>query len=214
MADHSQAWLETQLVRQLAQVKAPDSLWAQIERARRSQQAQSRMRNTVRMKAGWVFWPAVATILLLATGDLAWEVGRARATMRLSDSELAAISTGTGTRIDSSDPAAIRIWVKARTNMDVDLNCGGARKVQLAGARLINFRDKLVAAISYKLDGNDGLMFVSKKGLVFERARASAAETRLVSWSGRNQSFSLTYPPVRSLDPACVQCHVEGHGQL
>jgi hypothetical protein len=201
-------------MRQLAQVKAPDSLWAQIERERRSQQTQSRVRSTVRVKAGWVLWPAVATILLLATGDLAWEVGRARATMRLSDSDLASISAGTGTRVDSSDPAAIRAWVKARTNMDVDLNCGGAGKVQLAGARLINFRDKLVAAISYKLDGNDGLMFVSKKGLVFERARSNAAETRLVSWGGRNRSFSLTYPPVRALDPACVQCHVEGHGQL
>ncbi len=203
MADNSHAWLEAQLLRQMAQVKAPDTLWAQIENEGRAQR-----RRPVRRV--WMLWPVIATVLMLATGDLVWEVGKARGAVRLSDGELAAIASGTGKSIDSTDPAAIRAWVKARTNRDVELNCGGGGKIQLAGARLIDFRNKVVAAISYKLDGNEGLMFVADKGITFQRTSGE----RLIAWSNPNQSFTLTYPPVRELDSSCVSCHVDGRRQL
>lgn len=73
MADVSENWLEAQLLRQMAQVKAPESLWAQIQSERRAQRAQP--------GRVWMLWPVVATILLVATCDLAWEMRRARGSM-------------------------------------------------------------------------------------------------------------------------------------
>jgi hypothetical protein len=208
LADHSQAWLETQLLRQMAQVKAPDTLWAQIERGRESSW---RTHSCVpRRDSSRRLYAVFATLILLATGDLAWEVGKAHSAVRLTDTELASITNGTSRRIDSTDPAAIRAWVKARTNRDIELNCGGAANIQLSGARLIDFRNKLVAAISYKLDGNEGLMFVADKGITFQRVSGD----RLISWNSPNQSFTLTFPPARGIDPSCVACHVDGRRQL
>ncbi len=214
MAEHSQAWLEAQLLRQMAQVKAPETLWAQIERRQRAQRPEAGRMETRRGETRWIVRPILAALMLLAVGDLAWQTGKASSAIRLSDSELAGIAPGASLRIDSSDPAAIRAWVKAKTNRDIDLTCGGRASISFAGARLIDFRNKVVAAISYKLDGNEGLMFVADKGVVFERARPGSAGGRLISWSGPNQSFTLTYPAAQNLDASCVRCHIEGRRQL
>jgi hypothetical protein len=65
VADNSDRWLEAQLLRQMAQVKAPDTLWPRIEAERRARKALPR--------TGWMLWPVVATVMLLASGDLVWQ---------------------------------------------------------------------------------------------------------------------------------------------
>jgi hypothetical protein len=64
-------WMERELVRQLAPVKAPDSLWGRVRDARRT-------RRVAGAQAGWILWPAVALMMLVASGDLAWQMDRAR----------------------------------------------------------------------------------------------------------------------------------------
>ena len=65
MADPSQDWLKAQLLRQMAQVKAPDRLWTRI-------QAEERARKAV-PRTGWILWPVIATVMLVASGDLLWQ---------------------------------------------------------------------------------------------------------------------------------------------
>jgi len=69
-------WLEGELARQLGPVRAPDSLWARIERERR------RRNSGTRRSFEWVLWPAVALMLMIASADLFWELGRARVAWR------------------------------------------------------------------------------------------------------------------------------------
>lgn len=151
-----------------------------------------------------MLWPVIAAVLILATGDLAWEAGKTK---------IAGVFAS-GNRLYSSDPVAIRAWVKARTNKDVELNCGGAGKIQFAGARIIDLRDKLVAAISYRLDGNEGLMLVADRGADLQTASGDRSVWNRTGANGMGQTLALTYPPVRDMDSSCVSCHVDGHRQL
>jgi hypothetical protein len=65
MDDSSQEWVKAQLLREMAQVKAPDSLWPRIQAEQRARRALPR--------TGWILWPAVATVMLVASGDLLWQ---------------------------------------------------------------------------------------------------------------------------------------------
>lgn len=65
MGDQSTNWLQAQLVREMAQVKAPESLWTRIQAEERARKALPR--------TGWMLWPMVATVMLVASGDLLWQ---------------------------------------------------------------------------------------------------------------------------------------------
>jgi hypothetical protein len=65
MADHSDMWLKAQLLREMAQVKAPENLWLGIQAERRARKASPR--------TGWMLWPVIATVMLVASGDLLWQ---------------------------------------------------------------------------------------------------------------------------------------------
>jgi hypothetical protein len=74
----SPSWIEAQLVREMAQVKAPEGLWTRI---RAEQSARKALPRT-----GWMLWPVVATVMLVASGDLLWQSvnaasGRPRTTL-------------------------------------------------------------------------------------------------------------------------------------
>jgi len=65
VADPSQDWIEAQLLRQMAQVKAPEGLWSRIQAEQRARKALPR--------TGWILWPVIATVMLVASGDLLWQ---------------------------------------------------------------------------------------------------------------------------------------------
>jgi len=187
------------LLREMAQVKAPDTLWAGIR-------AEQRARQTP-VRTGWMLWPAVAMVLLLASGDLLWEFGKARGSViRLSDHEVA--------RLTSDNPGEIRAWVKTKTDMDVDLACGQTGRVRLSGVRLLRVKGELVAAISWQSEGKPGTLLVSRKGMVFRRMEPQSADSRLVSWTGRDRSFAIAWQHAGDVEASCLRCHVESHGQL
>lgn len=183
----------------MTQVKAPDTLWSGIRAEERNRQQPHR--------TGWMIWPAVAMVLLVASADLLWQMGKARGeTIRLSDPEIA--------RLTSENPAEIRAWVKTRTDMDLDLSCGGSGGIQLSGVRLIQVRGELVAAISYRSEGKPATLLVSRKGMVFRRIEPQSPDSRLVAWSGRDRSYAIAWQHAGDVEASCMRCHVESHGQL
>jgi hypothetical protein len=183
----------------MAQVKAPDGLWKRIEDERRARRAQPR--------TGWILWPAVAAMLLLASGDLLWELGKSRGeVIRFSDREVASLQ--------SKNPAEITAWVKSKADMDVDLSCCHAENVQLFGVRLLRVKDELVAAISYRMQGKPATLMVSRRGVAIRRTEPSAPEGRLVSWNSRDRSFSIAWQHANDVEGSCLRCHEDGHGSL
>jgi hypothetical protein len=49
----------------MAQVKAPEGLWGRIQAEQKARKAAPR--------TGWILWPLIATVLLVASGDLLWQ---------------------------------------------------------------------------------------------------------------------------------------------
>jgi len=185
-------WIEKELARQLTPVRAPDSLWSRIESARRGARSSP--------QAGWILWPAVAMMLLFASGDLLWEIGKARASIApLTEQDLEAVADGSACDFKSSDPAQIERWVKARTSMNVNLSCGRPGNAQLVGARLIRKRGAVIAAIAYQVGNDAATLLVSDKHSLFR-------------W---NRDYSIAWSGSKEANPgACNQCHLDARSQL
>ena len=196
MADsNGNDWIEKELARQLSPVRAPDSLWSRVESARRG----ARSLPPGGRQAGWILWPAVAMMLLFASGDLLWEVGKARASIApLTEQDLEAVADGAACDFKSSDPVQIERWVKAKTSMDVNLSCGCPGNAQLVGARLIRKRGAVIAAIAYQVGNDAATLLVSDKHSLFR-------------W---NRDYSIAWSGSKDNRGACNQCHLDARSQL
>ncbi len=185
-------WIEKELARQFTPVRAPDTLWSRVESARRGARSSPR--------AGWILWPAVAMMLLFASGDLLWETGKARASIApLTEQDLEAVADGGGCDFKSSDPVQIERWVKAKTSMDVSLSCGRPGNAQIVGARLIRKRGAVIAAIAYQVGNDAATLLVSDKHSLFR-------------W---NRDYSIAWSGSKEANPgACNQCHLDARSQL
>src|SRR5579871_1643537 len=96
-------WMERELKRQLAPVSAPDSLWDRVERARRE-------KRVAAGQAGWILWPAVAAIMLFASGDLAWQMDRARPPIYTSaGTQLAELPLAIPVNLSCGRPGGLRL---------------------------------------------------------------------------------------------------------
>ena len=184
---HHDDWIERQLARELFPVDAPGSLWGRIEGARRM--------NSGSRRAGWILWPAIATLLLFASGDLAWEIGKARGSLSpLTERDLESASCD----FHSSDPVEVARWVKARTNLEIGLSCGRAASAQLRGARLIQRRGASFAAVVYRVGSDAATLFVSGKH----------------SFIGWNREYAVVWSGSKENPEACSHCHVDARSQL
>lgn len=183
--------IEKELARQLAPVRAPESLWGRIDAARRTGRSSA--------QAGWILWPAVALMLLLASGDLLWEIGKARASLApLTEQDLEAVSDGAACEFKSSDPVQIERWVKAKTRMDVNLSCGRPGNARLVGASLIQKRGAVIAAIAYQVGNDAATLLVSDRHSLFR-------------W---NRDYSIAWSGMKDNPGACNQCHLDARSQL
>jgi hypothetical protein len=199
VSDNENDWIEKELARQFAAVRAPDSLWSRVESARRGARSASLAGTPVGPRAGWILWPAVATMLLFASGDLLWEIGKARASIApLTEQDLEAVADGSACDFKSSDPAQIERWVKAKTSMNVNLSCGRPGNAQLVGARLIRKRGAVIAAIAYQVGNDAATLLVSDKHSLFRWNREYS-----IAWSGSKENPG-----------ACNQCHLDARSQL
>ena len=199
------AALERELARQLAPVAAPENLWDRIhEPGRPAPQG---------APIAWFVWPAMAVVLLACAVGY-WKINHAREPL----AELPSASRDFDFR--SSDFGAIRKWVKAESNIDIDLPDGSAASaapVLLLGVRLIRFRGSPAAAIDYHVGEGAATLVVSGKqgglsgntevGKHLFSAMKSAGKEHLLSWNMRDQNYTIAYSEDKDLGGACLLCH-------
>lgn len=204
-------WLARELTRQLAPVAAPDGLWTGI------QEASSAPQRSVSFR--WTVWPAFAALTLVSCVGLLRQLTGMN---RLTQSELAEVSAGSKDfDFRSNDFRAIRAWVSARTNIDIDLppgqSMGDARPVRLIGARLIRFRGSRVAAIDYRVGDRVATLLVSGKRPrlswstepskhLFSQIRMQGGG-RALSWDMGNEVYTIAFAGTREFHGACLICH-------
>lgn len=198
------SWLQNELERQLAPVRAPDSLWGRIEAAAFNSRRRKTNPAQAGPQAGWILWPAVAVLLLSASGDLLWELGKARASLApLTEQDLEAVADSASCDFKSADPAQIERWVKAKTNVDVSLSCGLPGNAHPVGARLIRKRGAVIAAIAYRDGSDSATLLLSDKHSLFRWNR-----DYVIAWSGSKEPGSKENPA------ACNHCHLDARSQL
>jgi hypothetical protein len=209
--DEATPWLARELSRQLAPVAAPDGLWAGIQEARSAPRRSFSFR--------WTVWPAFAALTLISCAGLLRELTGVN---RLTQSELAEIGAGSkDPDFRSNDFSAIRAWVSAQANIDIDLPPGqsvaGARPVRLIGARLIRFRGSRVAAIDYRVGDRVATLLVSGKRPrlswttepsqhLFSQIRTQGGG-RALSWDMGNEVYTIAFAGAREFHGACLICH-------
>jgi hypothetical protein len=192
-----------ELSRQLGPVAAPESLWDRIE------QPQIPRREK---PASWALWPIAAALLLMASGGAAWRIAIARdagaGLARLAEDELRSGSLD----FRSDDAAEIRSWVKAKTNIDIELPAGRS-PVRLLGACVIRLKGIPVAAVAYRVGDDAAALLVMEKGSaaaprhLFSHPE-SAGSARLISWSMRRQEYMIAVAGTKDPHGACLVCHV------
>ena len=207
-SEHAAPWLEMELARQLGPVAAPESLWDRIQQREAPRRASP---------VDWALWPIAAALLLIASGGAAWRLITAYdagvGIAKLAEHELRAIAENSRSLDFRSDDAAeIRTWVKAKTNIDIELPAGRAA-VRLLGACVIRLKGIPVAAVAYRVGDDAAALLVMKKGSaatprhVFSRVE-SAGSARLISWSMRRQEYMIAFAGTKDPHGACLVCHV------
>ena len=197
--------LERELARQLAPVAAPETLWDRMHEPRPTPPRG--------ISIAWVAWPATVMVLIACTG-VYWKMNHPREPL----AELPPASRDFDFR--SNDFGAIRKWVKAESNIDIDLPDGStsaAAPVLLLGVRLIRFRGSPAAAIDYHVGERAATLVVSGKkgglsgntdvGEHLFSAMRSAGKEHLLSWNMRNQNYTIAYSAKEDLGGACLLCH-------
>jgi hypothetical protein len=214
--NEGERWLEQELARQLAPVSAPETLWDRISEPRRS----VARGLAIAFSWNWVAWPA-AVVVVIAFAGVYWKVNRAREPL----AELPPASRDFDFR--SHDFGAIRKWVKAESNIDIDLpdgSAGSAAPVMLVGVRLIRFRGSPAAAIDYHVgEGAATLVISGKKGglsgntdagkHVFSAVK-SAGGKRLLSWNMHDQNYTIAFSANQELRGACLLCHTNARSMV
>ena len=202
-------WLEMELSRQLGPVAAPEALWDRIE-----ERQVSRREKPV----SWALWPIAAALLLMASGGMAWTIAMARdpgaGMAKLAERELRAIADNSRSLDFRSDDAAeIQTWVKAKTNIDIELPAGRSA-VRLLGACVIRLKGTPVAAVAYRVGDEAAALLVMEKHAAATSSRhlfsqvASAGNARLFSWGMRRQEYMIAFAGTKDPHGACLVCHV------
>jgi len=198
-------WLELELAHRLAPAEAPGELWERVE---------SGLGKSARMGFGglgdvkrprrslWTAWSlaAMATVAL-AAGAL-W-LADAR-DPGLDIRQLAARESHLAAPLDlySSDPLAVRRWLRAHTGLDVPLP--PATAVKLEGARVVRHGSERVAAIEYRV-GRDTVTLLVARADPHRPLPPHGA--RLAAWQARDQMYALAGANADRVEAGCQLCH-------
>lgn len=215
MAENEHGWLENELRHQLRPVAAPAGLWDRIQL--------SPMTGVPAphppLRPFW-FMPVFATLLVFMTAGLLWGIRQSRTHLRdiaLSDQELRVLAdSSNGQTYPSDDPIQIRNWVKRHSNIDIELPTSRSEAIHLLGAKLVQSRGSLIAAVAYKVGADSATLIVSRRngnaGSKHLISRVNTAGgTSLLSWNMREQAYTIAWAGVG--DP-CLLCHAGVHGRM
>jgi hypothetical protein len=198
-------WLEPVLERHLVQVSAPDALWHRIQHPRPVETQASRPKILLVLTAAAVVAAAV------------WSVFPRRADNAVSG-QAAAVEALTRQPEDldfrSDTVSEIRVWVKARTGLDLPLPDGTARAVRLTGVCAVKGGTPAVE-VSYRVRGHNAALVVSKARSAESAGDAkhhllkceSVAGTRVSSWTMRGQLYTLAFAVHGDARDECLLCH-------
>lgn len=188
-------WIERELTRQLGAVTAPETLWDRLQ-----EQPAARRRRSFE----WALWPVAAALIVIVAGGAAWQLTRAQDSSLGMEALASAELNAREFDVRSDDPAAIRAWVKDRTNISLDLR-GGNGAVRLLGTRILERAGAPVVAISYRVGDARAALLVSRTsssdGTGHQFARIGP-----FSWRMHGQVYTLA---CSAKDPqiACLLCH-------
>lgn len=213
MADLRQggAWLEAELSRQLGPISAPDSLWDRIHEQRRPLRA---------CPNPWRTWSIAAAALLVLLAGLVWRLGASR--VPVADLEALAqreLKGPSNVDLRSGDPLKIQAWVKANSNIDIQLPDRrefGNDAVRLIGARLAGTANAPIAVISYQVGDTSAALLVADKpadprGVAVRGHMAFHNETatggRLYSWNSGANEYALAFGSAKDDGRPCLLCH-------
>ncbi len=222
-------WLERELYRQLAPVKAPESLWHRINSARPLPED--------RVSFRWMLWPVAAAMVALVSASIAGNLhnpGMHKNVAPIREQELLTLarnSTGgnlarEGYNFQSDSMQATRAWLKSAANIDIDLPsvqpAPDSGAVQLMGVRLIHLRGLPVAAVRYRVGDEIATLFVSRRQggpggnseapkHLFSQVK-TAGDERLFSWNMGNQTYTIAFTGARDSHGACLLCHASTRG--
>ena len=202
----SEFGIERELERNLNEVAAPEALWDRIE----AQRTRPRSRSAVS-----TLWLVAAALMVMAAGTAAWQLTRAHAQSFGMEAMAREEIQGDVGALDfqSEDPAAIRAWVKDRTDIALDLRSRNSA-VRLLGARIVaragTQAGAPVIAVSYAVGGARAALLVARADSTGDRghqfARIEPEARGLFSWTGHGQICTLA---CSAKDPqvACLLCH-------
>lgn len=188
--DNSIAWLDAALTENLRPVGAPAELWDRVQMPRIST-SQAAGRST-----GWrlALASAVAVILVVAL----WSFGPGSREFR------------------SSDPMAIRAWVKDRCGVALPLSAEASPAIRLSAVRLQKDGGKdrgASAEVAFRVEDRPALLQISQleSAPVGELAHHRfAADAKSVSWVAEGRLFTLACATPEDLRIACSLCHEAG----
>lgn len=195
-------WIERELARELGAVAAPEPLWDRV-----APRGAPRRKRSVAP----ALWPAVAALIVVTAGATVWRLARAQAPAAGMEA-LAGEELTRGARafdFESADPAAMRAWVKNKTNITLDMRAQNGA-VRLLGARILRKSGIPVVAVSYAVGDGQAALLVSRSrsgdqpGHLF--ARIGPAQRGVFSWSMREQTYALACS-ARNPRVACLLCH-------
>ncbi len=216
----SKPWLEMELASQFRPVMAPEGLWDRIQSPAR--QASPPVRSQLPV------WLALAATVLLASVALFWQAqGGLRDMAQLTSQDLRVLADAAqGVSLQSDDPRVIVKWLKSKGNIELELPSAAPGKVHLLGAKLVELRGTLIAAVAYHIGNDDSatLLVSRKKRSAFWNAGATSKHlftrvatergTNVFSWSTRDQNFAVAWAGLSDPQSACLLCHADLHGRM
>lgn len=211
-------WLEMELAQQLRPVGAPEELWDRINNPHR---APSRVpwHGALRVSA-------FAAAILVVSAVMFWQTrNHLRDMAQITAQDLRVLADpSTGYTFRSEDPRQIRKWVKSKGNIEIELPSSPTGAVHLLGAKLVELRGTLIAAVAYHVGDDSATLLVSRKRTMFWDSNAESKHlfsrvatsqgTSLFSWSMREQNYAIAWAGVNDPQGACLLCHADLHGRL
>ena len=193
--ENSMAWLEAALAENLRPVSAPAGLWDRVEMPAVAKNSAAGRSMAWRL----ALTTAVAAALVVGL----WSFGRAGFLFRSQE-------------FRSSDPAAIRAWVKDRCGFGLPLSAGVPPEIRLSEVRLQNDARKSTersAELAFNVENRPALLRISPVEAaaagVPARHRA-AGDAKSVSWVAEGRLFTLACATPEDLRIACSLCHAGG----
>jgi hypothetical protein len=184
-------WLELELSERLASVRAPEALWARVNRPAFPAPA---CRTPQPGAWGWIAAAAMVTATLAITFAIP--------SPSLSQLAAAELAKSQPADFQSADPKEIKKWL--RTHAGIDLSIPPGTHVQLTGARAIEHDGARIGEVLYRIAGRSALLLVGRAG-------APEASTRhgQSTWQAHGQVYALAFAEPAQSRLACRLCHID-----